>query len=119
MLPLPCDPLFRPVRFELLADAEPGLLPRAIAPFARRNLVPDMVRAQRQGSAMLVEIRMEAMPSEMLHLVEGNLRQIVGIQRLIVVLCAARKAGPRSSVIARAPNERSDRSVVPIYEAAV
>ncbi len=119
MISMPCDPLFRPVRFELLADAEPGLLPRAIAPFARRNLVPDMVRAQRQGSAMLVEIRMEAMPSEMLHLVEGNLRQIVGVQRLVVVLCAAQKARPRSSAIACAINEHPDRSVISIYEAAV
>ena len=91
MLPLPNDPLFRPVRFELLADAEPGLLPRVLTPFARRNLVPDVVRAQRQGDAMLVEIRMAAMPSEMLHLVEGNLRQIIGMQRLVVVLCAAQQ----------------------------
>lgn len=91
MLPLPNDPPFRPVRFELLADAEPGLLPRALTPFARRNLVPDVIRARRQGAAMLVEIRMEAMPSEMLHLVEGNLRQIVGVQRLVVVLCAVQQ----------------------------
>lgn len=94
MLPLPNDPPFRSVRFELLADAEPGLAVRALAPFARRNLIPDVVRMQRRGAAMLVEIRADAMPSEMLHLVEGNLRQIVGVQRLVVVLCAEqRKAG--------------------------
>lgn len=88
MLPLPNDPACRPVRFELLADAEPGLLPRTLAPFARRDLVPDRVRARREGAAMLVEIGIDAMPSEMLHLVEGNLRQIVGVRRLAVVLCA-------------------------------
>ena len=82
------DPPCRAVRFELLADAEPGLLSRVLGPFARRNLVPDRVRARRDGLAMLVEIGMDAMPSEMLHLVEGNLRQIVGMQRLSVVLCA-------------------------------
>jgi len=84
---LPC----RAVRFELLADAEPGLLPRVLAPFARRNLVPDRVRARREGLAMLVEVAMDAMPSEMLHLVEGNLRQIVGMRRLSVVLCAVQQ----------------------------
>ena len=88
MLPLPNDPPFRPVRFELLADAEPGLIPRALAPFARRSLTPDVVRAQRRGMAMLVEIRVDAMPSEVLHLIEDNLRQIVGVQRLVIVLCA-------------------------------
>ena len=94
MLPLPNDPPFRSVRFEVLADAEPGLTVRALAPFARRSLVPDLVRMQRQGAAMLVDIRVDAMPSEMLHLIEGNLRQIVGLQRLVVVLCAEqRKAG--------------------------
>ena len=88
MLPPSNDPPYRPVRFEVLADAESGLLPRAFAPFARRDLVPDKVRAWRDGASLLVEIRMEAMPSEMLHLVEGNLRQIVGVQRVTVILCA-------------------------------
>lgn len=91
MLPLPNDPPCRSVRFELLADAEPGLLPRVLVPFARRGLVPDRVRARREGEAMQVAIGMDAMPSEMLHLVEGNLRQIVGVQRLAVVLCAAQR----------------------------
>ena len=92
MLPLSNDPSCRPVRFEVLADAEPGLLPRTFAPFARRGLVPDKVRARRNGASLLVEIGMEAMPSEMLHLVEGNLRQIVGVQRVTVILCSARQA---------------------------
>lgn len=94
MLPLPNDPPFRSVRFELLADAEPGLAVRALATFARRSLIPDMVRVQRRDTAMLIEIRADAMPSEMLHLVEGNLRQLVGVQRLVVVLgVEQRRAG--------------------------
>lgn len=91
MLPLSSDPPFRSVRFEVLADAEPGLMPRALATFARRNLVPDLVRMQRRGTAMTVDIRMDAIPSDMLHLIEGNLRQIVGLQRLVVMLCAAQQ----------------------------
>lgn len=92
MLPLSSDVPCRPVRFEVLANAEPGLLPRTLAPFARRDLVPDKVRARRDGALLLVEIGMEAMPSEMLHLVEGNLRQIVGVQRVTVTLCSVRQA---------------------------
>ena len=94
MLPVFNDPPFRSVRFEVQADAHPGMMPRALATFARRDLTPDLVRMQRRGTALLLDIRVDAMPSEMLHLIEGNLRQIVGVQRLVVVLCAEqRKAG--------------------------
>ncbi len=92
MFPQLCDVLCRPVRFEVLADAEPGLFPRVLAPFARRDLVPDKVRARRHGALLLVEVGMDAMPSEMLHVVEGNLRQIVGVQRVTVTLCRAQQA---------------------------
>ena len=85
---LPHDPAYRSVRFEMMAEAEPGLLPRLLAPFARRDLIPDRVRARREGAGLVVEIAMDAMPSEMLHLVEGNLRQVIGVVRLAVVLCA-------------------------------
>ena len=91
MLPLPNDPPCRPVHFELLADAEPGLLPRTLAPFAKRDLIPDRVHVRREGTALLVEIGMEAMPSEMMHLVEGNLRQIVGVRRVVAVLREAQR----------------------------
>ena len=81
------------VRFEVLADAEPGLLPRVLVPFARRDLMPDHVRARRIGTAMQASLAIEAMPAEMVHLVEGNLRQIVGVRRVEVVLLAtARQA---------------------------
>jgi acetolactate synthase regulatory subunit len=90
MLPLPNDPCCS-VHFELLADAEPGLLPRVLAPFAKRDLVPDQVHARREGTALLVEVGMEAMPSGMMHLVESNLRQIVGVRRVAAVLREERR----------------------------
>jgi acetolactate synthase small subunit len=67
------------VRFSLVAEATPGLLPRLLAPFARRDLVPDSFVARREGTELQVEIAMAAMPAEMVHLVEGNLRQTVGV----------------------------------------
>ena len=67
------------VRFSVLADAEPGLLARLIQPFARRDLMPDSFTAERRGEAVRVEIAMARMPAEMVHLVEGNLRQVVGV----------------------------------------
>ena len=82
------QPPTRSVCFELLADAEPGLLPRILVPFARRDLLPDQVRTRRIGDTVTARIAMHAMPSEMIHLVEGNLRQIVGLRRLEVVIHA-------------------------------
>jgi len=62
------------------AEASPGLLPRLLQPFARRDLAPDRMWSHRNGAVMHVEIALEAMPEEMVPLVEGNLRQVVGVQ---------------------------------------
>jgi hypothetical protein len=67
------------VRFCVQADASPGLLPRLIQPFARRDLTPDGFTAERRGEAVRIDIAMDRMPAEMVHLVEGNLRQVVGV----------------------------------------
>jgi hypothetical protein len=68
------------VRFLLDADPSPGLLSRLLQPYAKRDLVPDRMWSHRAGDTMHVEIAMEAMPAEMVHLVEGNLRQVVGVR---------------------------------------
>ncbi len=70
------------VRFMLDAEASPGLLPRLLQPFARRDLTPDRMWSHRNGAVMHVEIALEAMPEETVHLVEGNLWQVVGVQQV-------------------------------------
>ena len=70
------------VRFNLVADATPGLLPRLLQPFAKRDLTPDAFEVVRRGDDLHIEIAMQAMPAEMVHLVEGNLRQVVGVSSL-------------------------------------
>jgi len=67
------------VTFTLHADSSPGLLSRLLQPYAKRDLVPDRMSSRRSGEIMHVEIAMEAMPAEVVHLVEGNLRQVVGV----------------------------------------
>ncbi len=71
--------LLSAVRFSVEAEVSPGLLPRLIQPFARRDLVPDGFAAERRGEVVRVDIAMDRMPAEMVHLVEGNLRQVVGV----------------------------------------
>jgi hypothetical protein len=84
--------MFRSVTFDVQADAEPGLLPRVLVPFARRDLTPDQVKSRRLGEAVHTTVDVFEMPAEMVHLVEGNLRQIVGVRRVEVVLRGAIRA---------------------------
>jgi hypothetical protein len=80
------------VRFLLDAECSPGLLPRMLQPFAKRDLVPDRMWSHRAGDMMHVEIAVEAMPEDEVHLVEGNLRQIVGVRQVIQVRAETRRA---------------------------
>jgi hypothetical protein len=73
------------VRFLLDAECHPGLLARLLQPYAKRDLIPDRMWSHRSGDVMHVEIAMEAMPAEVVHLVEGNLRQIVGVRAVTQV----------------------------------
>ena len=70
------------VLFSLEAEAAPGLLPRLLQPFAKRDLVPDHVSVRRSGDTLHVELGMDAMPPEMTHLVAGNLQQVIGVLSL-------------------------------------
>jgi acetolactate synthase regulatory subunit len=70
------------VRFMLDADVSPGLLCRLLQPFGRRDLVPDRMWSHRSGDTMHVEIAMDAIPAAAVHLLEGNLRQVIGVRAL-------------------------------------
>ncbi len=70
---------YAPARFHVLAEASPGLLSRLLQPLAKRDLVPDLVLARREGALMRVEIALDAMPADMVHLVAGNIAQVVGV----------------------------------------
>jgi hypothetical protein len=70
------------VRFLLDADVSPGLLSRLLQPYAKRDLVPDRMWSHRAGDTIHVEIAMESMPAEVVHLVEGNLSQVIGVRNV-------------------------------------
>ena len=67
------------VRYLVLAEASPGLLPRLLQPFAKRDLTPDEMQARRDGDMLRVELRLHAAPADMVALVAGNLGQVVGV----------------------------------------
>ncbi len=77
------------VTFDIVAEQQPGLLPRLLAPFARRDLAPDSFHAELAGreagcGLMRVRIGLDSVPAEQVPVVEGNLRQVLGVRRVLV-----------------------------------
>ncbi len=70
------------VRFLVEADAFPGLLPRLLQPFAKRDLMPDRLWSTRLGETMQIGITLNALDPDIVHVIEANLRQIVGVRGL-------------------------------------
>lgn len=71
------------VRYVLLTEPSPGLLPRVLGPLAKRDLTPELFRARRLGPALRVEVAV-AVGEELIHRIEGDLRRVVGVSRLEV-----------------------------------
>ncbi len=83
--------------FHVLADTCPGLLPRLLQPLAKRDLVADAFHAWREGDETRVEMALHAMPAGMVHLVAGNLGQVLGVREVRVV-----RHGPQEALRAAA-----------------
>ena len=73
------------VSFHVLADTWPALLPQLLQPLAKRDLAADAFDAWSEGDATRVEMVLHAMPAGMVHLVAGNLGQVVGVREVRVV----------------------------------
>lgn len=70
------------VRFLVEADTSPGLLPRLLQPFAKRDLTPDCLWSTRLGETMQIGITLKALDAAIVHVIEGNLRQVIGVRGL-------------------------------------
>ena len=74
------------VRFMVDAYASPGLLSRLLQPFAKRDVTPDRMWSHRSAETMHVEFAVYALPAEYTHVIEGNLRQVVGVRNVVPIL---------------------------------
>ena len=74
------------IRYQVAADASPGLLPRLLQPFAKRDIVPDRLWSRRDADTLHVEFDVHELPAEYAHLIEANLRQVVGVQTITPTL---------------------------------
>jgi hypothetical protein len=79
MLPSPL-----PTRFDLRAEPSPGLLPRLLQPFAKRDVTPDLFQARRAGEEMDITITCHELEPGMAALIAGNLGQVIGVSRVLV-----------------------------------
>jgi hypothetical protein len=82
------------VRYMVDAYASPGLLSRLLQPFAKRDVTPDRMWSHRNAETMHVELAVHELPAEYAHMIEGNLRQVVGVQNVVPIL------GERNSLAA-------------------
>ncbi len=72
----------RCVAFTLQADADPGTLPRVLALFAKRGLVPESLTSRLAGDRLALEVAVVGMaPAESNH-VANCLRQIPTVRRV-------------------------------------
>jgi hypothetical protein len=69
------------VRYCFEADAEPGVLPRALELLAKRGLVPARVFAQADADQLSVEIEVEGLAADTAEHVGRCLAEIVGVRQ--------------------------------------
>ena len=74
------------VRFLVDADASAGLLSKVVQPFARRDITPDRMWSHRNGETVHLEVAVEQMPKQDIHLVAGNLQQVIGVRSVTAVV---------------------------------
>lgn len=73
--------------FSLIARPTPGLMPRVLELFAKRDLVPSAFVARtegRDGDELSIDVQMEGMDRELADYVARCMRQIVGVDVVLV-----------------------------------
>lgn len=73
--------------FSLAARSSPGLMPRVLELFAKRDLVPSAFVARTEGvdgGEVSIDVQMEGMDHELADYVARCMRQIVGVDVVLV-----------------------------------
>ena len=91
------DPPTFAIRYDVTAFSSPGLLSTVLAPFARRGLVPDSLRADHDGEITVVEVVLNEMPAALLIGCTANLRQLIGVLQVKVMPIFRREQDPPPS----------------------
>jgi hypothetical protein len=70
--------------FFLVAEADPGLLPRVAGQFAKRSLVPAHLHLSERPDGLHLDIRVDGVDDATAHVLAGALRQIVGVRAALM-----------------------------------
>ena len=73
------EPALPTARFSVVADANPGMLPRVLELFAKRNLVPSRCVVEVVGDEMVIDLEMPGMNPSAADYVGRCMRQIFGV----------------------------------------
>ena len=75
--------------FFVTGEADPGLLPRLIEPFAKLGLVPARAHASAEdgdGRELSADLRVNGVDRQTAHLLDNALRRVVGVRTVIALL---------------------------------
>ena len=70
--------------FSVHADCEPGVMPRVIALFAKRGLVPTSWVSRVTGRELTIDVQIAALEREQAVYIANCLRQIVSVDVVLV-----------------------------------
>jgi hypothetical protein len=80
--------------FAIRAAAEPGILPRLIELFAKRDLVPAAVLSRRLGAERLaVDLQIDGIDRKLAEQVAETMRQMVSVERVLLADLPVELAG--------------------------
>lgn len=74
--------------FFVTADADPGMVPRLVEPFAKLGIVPARVHISGEygsGGEFSADLRASGVSRQDAHLIDKALARIVGVRRVIAV----------------------------------
>jgi acetolactate synthase small subunit len=70
--------------FSVVADADPGVMPRVLELFAKRGLVPSLWHSKIAPTGELtIDLQMQEMEAQTAHHIAGCLRQIWGVATVL------------------------------------
>ena len=69
--------------FSVHADAEPGVMPRVLALFAKRGLVPTSWHSRVNGGELTIDLQMKGLDGDTASYIAACLRQVISVSTVL------------------------------------
>lgn len=80
---------FVDAKYFVTAQADPGIAPRLVEPFAKLGLMPSRLHLSREdgdGSLVSADLRVARVDAMTAHLIDKALRRVVGVRQVIALV---------------------------------